>query len=132
MVSTSSTAQNWDALEPVFVRSFDDPEPTLRVSTGASGWEPHWSSDGRRLLFATGRTLVSAEIGTSPLRVGPLAQVPGVVDKVFSAGNRRTFSMLSGDRIAYIIEGDTGLRDRLVIHQDWRALLPQDTTSPPK
>jgi hypothetical protein len=113
----------------VFVRSFNDPEPTLRVSTGAAGLEPYWSSDGRRLIFATGRTLQTAQIETSPLRVGALAAVPGVVNKAFSAGNRRTFGLLPGDRIAYVVESDSGLRDRLVIHQHWQTLLPQNATA---
>jgi hypothetical protein len=46
-----------------------------------------------------------------------------VENKALAASNRQTFAVLPNDRIIYIREGDTALRDRLVVRQNWKALL---------
>ncbi len=59
-----------------------------------------------------------------PLRVSAVQSVPYVKNKAFPAGSRQTFAMLPDESILFVQEGNTTVRDRLFVHQDWRALLP--------
>ena len=107
----------------VYLRALDSPEPTLRVSLDTA-IEPRWSADGRRLYFAAGRGLQVVDVTLAPLRVSAPRPVPQVRNKLVASGPRQTFGILPDERIVYIKEGDVTPRDRLVVLQDWRTLLP--------
>jgi hypothetical protein len=123
-------ATDFSGRSDVYVRSLDEPEPTVRVSSEAFAMEPHWSANGTRLYFASGLGVEAVDVSIAPLRVSQGRSVQGVTNKAPPSGATQTFAVLPDGRIVYIKEGDTEPKDRLFIRQDWRSLLPEADAAP--
>jgi Tol biopolymer transport system component len=107
--------------EEVYLRRFPSGEGKRRVSRHG-GSAPHWSRDGREILFGEGRrgSLVSAPAATGPLlTLGELRQVTSRSVELSWGGDDGWTSAVSPDGRRFLLTRAEGRPTGLVVAQNW-------------